>query len=100
MIYLKYIEFGRELHSRTWVFYDWIYINSLDQHEELKQKILQYNAFTDIAFNSKKSIACQARTAALFVSLETHGLTKMALESITMFSKILSEVYKDLEFDL
>lgn len=51
------------------VFYDWLYVNTLMSKNELKSQITHYNAFTDIEFNPKKSINCQARSAALFVSL-------------------------------
>ncbi len=57
-----------ELKPET-MFYDWIYIRSLYRNEELSRKILEYNAFTDIEFNQEKSINCQARSAAIFVSL-------------------------------
>lgn len=50
-------------------FYDWIYINSVHQNIELREKIIKYNAFTDIEFNPKKSINNQARSAALYVAL-------------------------------
>lgn len=53
-------------------FYDWLYINALMENENLANEILKYNAFTDIVFNPEKSINCQARAAAIFVSL--HGL--------------------------
>ena len=64
-----------EYASRIWplepksIFYDWIYISALLQNPELSQKILKYHAFTDIEFNHKKSINCQARAAAIFVAL-------------------------------
>ncbi|WP_349407009.1 DarT1-associated NADAR antitoxin family protein, partial [Clostridium perfringens] len=32
-------------------FYDWIYINALYQNKDLVEKIVQYDAFTDIEFN-------------------------------------------------
>ena len=40
----------------------------------LAEKILDYNVFTDIEFNHKKSINCQARAAAIFVSLSKRGI--------------------------
>lgn len=55
-------------------FYDWLYINAVYQDKELSEEILQYDAFTDIEFNPKKSINCQARSAALYVSLYNRNL--------------------------
>lgn len=46
-------------------FYDWLYLGALYQQLELLRKLLQYDCFTDIEFNPKKSLACQARSAAL-----------------------------------
>lgn len=55
-------------------FYDWIYINALLENEELANTLLQYDAFTDIVFNPNKSVNCQAKAAAVFVSLGRLGL--------------------------
>lgn len=51
------------------MFYDWIYISALKQHPNLASEIINYDIFTDIEFNHKKSVNCQARAAAIFVSL-------------------------------
>lgn len=62
-----------ELEPKTY-FYDWIYINAVHQHEDLRNEIIKYDGFTDIAFNPAKSINCQAKAAALYVSLFKRGL--------------------------
>lgn len=52
-------------------FYDYIYIISVGEciePQELK-KIMEYDYFTDIEFNPKKSINCQAKSAALLKAL-------------------------------
>lgn len=54
-------------------FYDFLYMNALLENEELMKAVLQYDAFTDIEFNPKKSLACQANAAAKFVSLYRAG---------------------------
>ena len=51
------------------LFYDYLYLNALLENEKLAEIILQYDGFTDIEFNPNKSISCQAKSAALFVSL-------------------------------
>ena len=51
------------------LFYDWIYLNALAQNQLLLKALVEYDGFTDIAFNSKKSINCQARSVAIGVSL-------------------------------
>lgn len=60
-------------------FYDWIYVNALYQHRSIRGEIMKYAGFTDIEFNPKKSINCQARGAALFVSLFKRGILRDVL---------------------
>ncbi|QIO08871.1 DarT1-associated NADAR antitoxin family protein [Acinetobacter lanii] len=62
-----------ELEPKT-AFYDWIYLNALDKNSHLKKQVLAYDAFTDIEFNPKKSINCQAYSLALYVSLVKRNL--------------------------
>ena len=52
-------------------FYNWLYINALMRNKKLIQEILDYgyNAFTDIEYNPKKSINCQAQALAIGISL-------------------------------
>lgn len=76
------------------MFYDWIYISSLYRNKNLSKKILEYNAFTDIEFNQEKSINCQARSAAIFVSLSKLGKLDEVLNSKEEFKKIYSK-YKN-----
>ena len=74
-------------------FYDWLYINAVFKNIETNdneyQKILEYNAFTDIEFNPLKSINCQARSCAVFVSLYKQNILEVALESKESFLDIL-----------
>lgn len=55
------------------VFYDWLYLNAIFRHRDwLKNRLdgkVRYFGFTDIEFNPNRSINCQARSCALFVSL-------------------------------
>lgn len=71
-------------------FYDWIYLKALATNPELTEKLTAYEAFTDIEFNPEKSINCQARSAALYVSLHREGLIKPALSSKVAYLKILA----------
>ena len=73
------------------IFYDWIYINTLRSNEFLSGEIMNFNAFSDIEFNPKKSINCQARSAALYVSLARNKLLDKVLESPDVFIKTLSK---------
>lgn len=68
---LLYFDLGGDkwkLDPKT-AFYDWLYLCGLWQNPELSNQLLAFNGFTDIEFNPQKSINCQARSAALFVSV-------------------------------
>ncbi len=55
-------------------FYDWLYVNALKQNSQLHEEVVQYQAFTDITFNPKKSIHCAAYALAMFVALHKREL--------------------------
>jgi hypothetical protein len=74
-------------------FYDWLYLKALNQNENLSQKLLQYSGFTDIEFNPKKSLNCQASSAALYVSLVKNGLFSEAIRSKVDLLRILKPYY-------
>ncbi len=65
------------------LFYDWLYINALstEMNRTIADEITNYNAFTDIEFNPQKSINCQARSAALYVSLYKADILRLCLEN-------------------
>lgn len=87
--------FGKDfsLKPRT-LFYDWLYINALNQDEYLREEVLGYGGFTDIEFNPKKSINCQAYSVALFVSLEKSGLLRDALTTPEDFLEVVKDEYQ------
>ncbi len=72
-------------------FYDWLYIHAIFRNETLLESLLNYDAFTDIEFNPKKSINCQARSCAILVSLFRKKKLKKALSSKEEFINL---VYK------
>lgn len=82
-----------ELIPRT-MFYDYLYISALMQNKELSQEIIKYDIFTDIEFNPKKSVNCQARAVAIFVSLYKRGLLKQYLENKKLFETIYTNKIK------
>ncbi|MEH6945365.1 DarT1-associated NADAR antitoxin family protein [Bacillus sp. JJ722] len=88
LLYFRF--FGRKwnLEPKTF-FYDWLYINALALNTELSEKVVQFNAFTDIEFNPQKSINCQARSVALYVSLYRAGMLEDALSSAGRFKEIV-----------
>jgi hypothetical protein len=61
-------QLGQTKWDLTDHFYDYLYLNALNQNNEISERILNFDAFTDIAFNPKKSFNCQAYSAALYKS--------------------------------
>jgi len=88
---------GFRLGCITWklfpktAFYDWLYINALAQNKSLSDQIVQYNSFSDIEFNPKKQVNCQARSAAYFVSLSKLDLLRIVLDSKDEFVKLYGQ---------
>lgn len=82
--------FGRvfKLKPET-LFYNWLYIQALVNNPELSLKILEYNAFSDISFNPKKSINCQAEACAIYVMLKRKNNLDEALKSTEIFEEIV-----------
>jgi hypothetical protein len=78
------------LEPRT-AFYDWLYINAIYPHREWLVRLNRYAGFTDIEFNPERSVNCQARSCALFVSLMSKGLLHRAVESPQEFLALLGE---------
>lgn len=70
------------------MFYDWIYINALISHEGLIEELAEWTVFTDIEFNHKKSINCQARSAAIAISLYKQGKLIQYLNDTELFRTI------------
>ena len=73
------------------IFYDWIYVTAIYPHREwLRDNVLSYAGFTDIEFNPAKSINCQARSCALFVSLMRNERLEESVFSPEAFIKVIS----------
>jgi hypothetical protein len=71
-------------------FYDWLYVRALAPHRDYLLRLEDFAGFTDIEFNPDKSINCQARSCALFVSLRRKGLLEDALSSPAKFIEVVS----------
>jgi len=95
---LKYFEYegeAWELEPKS-AFYDWIYIKALLPHiDYLRDNLLSYDAFSDIEFNPKKSINCQARSCAILVSLIKLDLLEKVISSPKEFIKIVYKIEKN-----
>ncbi|WP_048965487.1 DarT1-associated NADAR antitoxin family protein, partial [Escherichia coli] len=74
-------------------FYDWLYLSALNQNKKLALHLLSFDGFTDIEFNPAKSINCQARAAALYVSLVRRNMLDDVLSSKDKFLSVLVTHY-------
>lgn len=70
-------------------FYDWLYCSFLVEYRDWAVKLYEYAGFTDVEFNPQRSINCQARSAALFLSLMKRGQLDEAMKSPSDFIRIL-----------
>lgn len=77
-----------ELEPKT-MFYDWLYINAVFQNKELLNELIKYDAFTDIEFNPNKSFNCQARSAAIVVSLWKNNMLNYVVQSVDNYKNIV-----------
>lgn len=68
------------------LFYDWLYLSAVGRSSSLLGQIASYVGFTDIEFNPKKSINCQAASAARCVALIRTGRLDRALADPDSFA--------------
>jgi len=71
------------------IFYDWLYVGCIYPRRDRAHELLQYGGFSDIEFNPARSINCQARSVALFLSLMQGGELSEAVKSPSAFLKII-----------
>lgn len=76
------------------LFYDWVYIQALNENQEIASKMLEYSCFTDIEFNPKKSFNCQARSCALYKSLHKRNLLVRCIEDKSYYQQLFSHLKK------
>ena len=69
----------------TRAFYDWIYCRALNANPELVEELCDFDCFTDIEFNPRKSLNCQAYAVALYQSFVHAHVLEEALSSKEAF---------------
>ncbi len=90
LIGFKFEDISFPLEPKT-AFYDWLYINALSPTWKQFSAVREYAGFTDIEFNPYRSINCQARSCALFVTLISKGLLESVIESPDAFMEVLTD---------
>lgn len=75
--------------SPATVFYDWLYFRAIYPHREWLKKREEWVGFTDIEFNPERSVNCQARSFAAFISLQRRGRLDEAMSSFDAFRDLM-----------
>ena len=93
LVRFEFCGFDWPLEPRT-AFYDWLYLNCLRElasiDPDINQTLHRFDAFTDIEFNPDKSFNCQARSCALYVTLQESGALVAALADPSTFIELLT----------
>ncbi len=89
LIGFRFNGYSLPLEPKT-IFYDWLYVTAIYPHREWLERLYRYAGFTDIEFNPSKSINCQARSCALFISLMKNDLLQKAVSSPQAFIDVIS----------
>lgn len=87
LIHFEFCGLKFPLLPRTY-FYDWLYINVLLENAHLVAELEAFSAFTDIEFNPKRSLNCQAAALALFSSLRANGVDMEQLRDPSTFKQL------------
>ena len=88
LIHFNYFNIIFPLEPKDY-FYNWLYINSLYRNPGLAKRILEFDSFSDIEFNPKRSVNCQARAVAIFVGLSKSKKLEEAMKSKESFFKVV-----------
>ncbi len=74
-------------------FYDWLYMKAVHANLSLLKSFLSadFLGYTDIEFNPKKSINCQARSCAMLASLSNRGILDDVLRDRKYFIDLLAK---------
>ena len=89
LVGFRFEEIEFPLEPKT-AFYDWLYCSFLYLYRDWAVKLYEYAGFTDVEFNPHRSINCQARSAALFLSLMKRGQLDEALKTPSDFLRVLA----------
>lgn len=90
LVAFEFDNFRWPLEPKT-AFYDWLYAGCIYPHRQWATKLYDYSGFSDIEFNPYRSINCQARSIALFLSLLKRGQLDAAVRSPLDFIRVLSD---------
>lgn len=77
------------------MFYDYIYCTALSKIPHISKELAYYDIFTDIEFNEKKQINCQARACAIYSYMLKTNTVDYYLSFIKRFEEIYGFNFKE-----
>jgi len=77
------------------LFYDFIYIKALKENSDVAEQLKDFDIFTDIEFNHKKSINCQARACAIYSYLLKTDKVVEYTKDVESFQTLYEGVHSD-----
>ena len=98
---ISFIFCGKEFPTEPkTAFYDSLYITALWQNKQnLAPELVKFQGFSDIVFNPQRSFNCQARAAAIFVSLSQNQLLhEVAMQDLDGCMRLLTDQKPLLQF--
>ena len=93
LVGFNYFDENWPLEPKT-LFYDWLYLQGIYYNELLREHIKKYVFFTDIEFNPKKSLNCQAKSAALYVSLHRKKILDISLKNKECYKETVANSFE------
>ena len=91
--HFKFFDKIFKLEPKT-AFYDWLYVKALGNNKDLINEIRKFNIFSDIKFNPNKSLNCQARSLAIFRTLQERNINFNELENVDNFLKFYNDEWR------
>lgn len=95
LVGFRFRDFNWGLEPKS-AFYDWLYLQALQQNKDLAGQLLKYDGFTDIEYNPKRSYSTQARACAVYVCLErlSYGINRLIADQ-EEFLQALTVIYRE-----
>ncbi|HQQ20249.1 MAG TPA: hypothetical protein PK520_09165, partial [Exilispira sp.] len=75
-------------------FYNWLYINALNQQNNIIKTLMNFDGYSDISFNPNKSINCQAYSCALYVALFKREILQDVISDKNKFLELMKKIEK------
>ncbi|HQJ40787.1 MAG: hypothetical protein KBA47_03105 [Caldisericia bacterium] len=94
-VLLAFDFFGDKWPNKPYTaFYNWLYINALNQQNNIIKTLMNFDGYSDISFNPNKSINCQAYSCALYVALFKREILQDVISDKNKFLELMKKIEK------